>query len=472
MNAPLLDVIPAIRPTYDPGFRPFSLAMLRWREAADGPGQGTDIRVSVERENGLGSSHSLRLPTSPGHAEAAAWLVERVAKFLLWSRGGWRIHYEGPEAAAALLVRHYRPTGARAFDVALMSQVYERPFEVCLSVPSGIRERAEQQSDLGGHTDGCRIGFDLGASDYKIAAVRDGEAVFSEEIPWNPAEQADPLYHMVHIREGLRRAAAALPRVDAIGGSAAGIYVNNQVRVGSLYRSVPPDAFDRDIKPMFLRLREEWGVPFEVINDGEVTALAGTMSLGDPAMLGIAMGSSQAAGYINPAGHLPGWLDELAFVPVDMSPSAPADEWSGDHGVGANYFSQQAVNRLALAAGFEFPPDRRLPERLKEIQERAEAGDERARRIFEDIGIFLGYAIPWYAEFYEFRNILVLGRVMSGSGGPLIVGKATEVLSREFPSLAPRVRLHLLDEHSRRVGQAVAAASLPAIYPGPHGVQR
>ncbi len=459
----LLDVAPAIRPAYDPGFRPLSLVMRRCREITATPAAAVKVRICIEREGGLGSAHELALPAAAEHEDATARLVSRAAKFLLWSRGGWRIHYEGPEAAGRLLVRDYSPAGARAFDVDLMSRVYEKGFQVVLSAASAFPDGMEAASLLGGHTDGCRIGFDLGASDYKIAAVRDGEPVFSEEIPWNPSEEADPRYHVDHVRDGLRRAASALPRVDAIGGSSAGIYVNNQVRVASLFRSVPADAFDRDIKPMFLRLRDEWGVPFEVINDGEVTALAGTMSLGEPAMLGIAMGSSQAGGYIAPSGRLPGWLDELAFVPVDISPAAPADEWSGDQGVGANYFSQQAVNRLAIAAGFTFPGGQRLPDRLRAIQERADAGDERARRIFEDIGIFLGYTIPWYAEFYDFRNLLLLGRVMSGSGGPLIIAAARNVLACEFPSLAQRIRLHLLDEHSRRVGQAVAAASLPSI---------
>jgi predicted NBD/HSP70 family sugar kinase len=214
---------------------------------------------------------------------------------------------------------------------------------------------------------------------------------------------------------------------------------------------------------MFLEMRRAWGVPLEVINDGEVTALAGTMTLGRTPMLGVAMGSSQAAGYVNRAGSIPGWLDELAFAPIDINPAAPPDEWSGDPGVGALAFSQQAVNRLAPAAGFSFPPDVKLPERLKEIQGRAEAGHPGARAIFETIGIYLGYAIPYYALFYDFSDLLVLGRVLSGAGGELIVAKAAEVLRVEFPDLAERVAVHLLDEKSRRVGQAVAAASLPQL---------
>ena len=205
----------------------------------------------------------------------------------------------------------------------------------------------------------------------------------------------------------------------------------------------------------------EWGGPFEVVNDGEVPALAGRLPLGETGVLGVAMGSSQAAGFLDLEGHLPGWLDELAFVPVDLAPGAAVDEWSGDRGVGANYFSQQAVARLAAAAGLSFPEGMRLSERLREVQELVAKGNIPAARIFESIGAYLGYTIPWYEVFYRFKNLLVLGRVMSGPGGQIIVDKANEVLAAEFPGTAARVGLRLLDEKSRRVGQAVAAASLP-----------
>src|SRR5947199_221054 len=140
---------------------------------------------------------------------------------------------------------------------------------------------------LGRHLEGCRIGFDLGASDRKCAAVIDGKVVFSDEVPWNPSAQADPQYHFDGIDDSLRRAATHLPRVDAIGGSAAGVYVDNEVRIGSLYRTVPRDQFDTRIRRLFFDLQAAWnGVPFEVVNDGEVTALAGSMALGDNAVLG------------------------------------------------------------------------------------------------------------------------------------------------------------------------------------------
>jgi predicted NBD/HSP70 family sugar kinase len=460
----LLDEKPRIVPAFDPGYRPMGLAFMKYRKAVEDSGKSVSLRIGMERENGLVSVFATEVFPPGGATDAAtAYYAERIVKFLLWSRGGWKVHIQGPKEIGDLIRKAYAPDGARAFDVSLMGRVYEKTFEVVSAGPTDFPDSRESESALGGHLDGCRVGFDLGASDFKVAAVKDGEPVFSEEIAWTPGEKADPDYHTANIRDGLRKAASHLPRVDAIGGSSAGIYIDNQVRIASLFRSVPLDVFDRKVKNMFNDMKAEWGIPFEVINDGEVTALAGTMSLGAKAMLGVAMGSSQAGGFLNADGHIPGWLDELAFAPLDAGPDAVLDEWSGDQGVGANYFSQQAVNKLALRAGIAFSEDRRLPERLKHVQALAEKGDAKARRIFADIGIYLGYTVPFYEMFYDYRNLLVLGRVMSGVGGDIIMETAGKVLREEFPETAGKVRLHLLDEKSRRVGQAVAAASLPRI---------
>jgi predicted NBD/HSP70 family sugar kinase len=216
---------------------------------------------------------------------------------------------------------------------------------------------------------------------------------------------------------------------------------------------------------MFLRIRDEFGVPLEVVNDGDVTALAGAMSIGDDGVLGVAMGSSEAAGYVNPQGAITGWLNELAFAPVDYNPGAPADEWSGDHGVGALYFSQQCVFRLAPLVGIPLPsgPAVTKAEKLKHVQHQLEAGHEGAARIWDTIGVYLGYGLAHYAEFYDLRHVLILGRVTSGRGGPLILDRAKAVLAAEFPDVAARVSIQLPDEKSRRVGQSIAAASLPAL---------
>ncbi|HMA53693.1 MAG TPA: ROK family protein, partial [Acidobacteriota bacterium] len=377
---------------YDPGYKPIYRAWLAYLERARSSGE-TPLRIAVEREDGLVSAFRTVAPAKDGDPEATFRIIERVVKFLLWSRGGWRIHFQGPAAVGRRLKSDYSETGARAFDARTMGAVYERPFEVALHSAATFPESREAVHFPGGYLDGFRIGFDLGASDYKVAAVIDGEPVWSEEIPWSPGEQSDPEYHYEHIQAGLKKAASHLPRVDAIGGSSAGILIRRQVRIASLFRSVPEALFEFKVKGLFDRLAREWGVPFEVINDGEVTALAGRLSLGETGVLGVAMGSSEAAGFLDGEGHIPGWLDELAFAPVDFNPEAAMDEWSRDRGVGANYFSQQAVNRLALAAGLSFPAGMKLPERLKEVQGLVARGNIPAARVFEQIGVYLGSAI-------------------------------------------------------------------------------
>jgi predicted NBD/HSP70 family sugar kinase len=148
---------------------------------------------------------------------------------------------------------------------------------------------------------------------------------------------------------------------------------------------------------------------------------------------------------------------------VDYREGAPVDEWSGDGGVGAQYFSQQAVGRLLAPAGIELPGEMPLPVKLEQVQKLAAGGDERAMRIYDTIGVYFGYNIATYTDFYEVRNLLVLGRVMTGEGGDRILEIAKQVLREEFPEIAERIRFHIPDEKEKRHGQAIAAASLPAV---------
>ncbi|MGD0868523.1 MAG: ROK family protein [Bryobacteraceae bacterium] len=463
-----LRIAPRFVPALDPAFLPASLWNRAYRTRVAETG-GRPLAIALERSGGSVSVfHSAVLPHAGGaialdHRCLNQRYVERLLKFLLWQKGGWRVTIAGDPRIADHIRAVYSPTGARAFDYEFMGErVYGRPMRVESAAYDAAPAERETAAPLGRHLDGCRIGFDLGASDRKCAAVVDGRVVASEEIAWNPAAQRDPQYHFDGIQDSLQRAAAHLPRVDAIGGSAAGVYVGNEVRVGSLYRGVPRELFDSRIRRLFFELQAAWGgIPFDVVNDGEVTALAGSMALHDNAVLGVAMGSSLAAGFVTPQGNITSWLNELAFVPVDYREDAPADEWSGDRGVGVQYFSQQAVGRLLAPAGIELPAGMPLPVKLEQVQKLMAAGDPRARRIYETIGVWFGYAIATYADFYEVRNLLVLGRVLTGAGGDLILSTANEVLRAEFPELAERLRFHIPDEKEKRHGQAIAAASLP-----------
>ena len=452
---------PKVRPPLDPGFRPAALVNRAFREAVAAAGGGESVILALERGDAQVSVYHTAVfaVDNPRSAMNPAY-IERLVKFLLWQKGGWRITVGGPREIGEYIKAVYAENGVRAFDNRFMSGIYEQQFTVEVTTVDRVPAAYEKTEGLGGHLKGCRIGFDLGASDRKVAAVIDGEVVFSEEVVWNPKLHNDPSYHYHQIQAALHHAASFLPRVDAIGGSSAGVYVNNRVMAASLFRAIPPELFQARIKDLFLTIGKEWGVPLAVINDGEVTALAGAMNEGDGAVLGVAMGSSEAAGYVTGDGKLTSCLNELAFVPVDYQAGAPADEWSGDRGCGVQYFSQEAVIRLAPAAGIELPQGTPA-EKLQAVQTLLAAGDRRPRPIYETIGCYLGYGIGHYADFYDLRHLLVLGRVTSGEGGRIIMETAKRVLAEEFPELAGRIVFSLPEEAERRVGQAIAAASLP-----------
>ncbi len=452
---------PRILPPLEKGFLPASLWIREYMKIAENS-KKIPIKIGVLRADGSISVHETGIIRRSEFDELNNFYLERVSKFLLWQKGGYKILISGSRKIGEVLKKIYRKDGERAFDVNLMSKVYERDFEVEIVDMDKFPEPKEISFPVDRDFKGYRIGFDLGASDRKVSAVIDGDPVFTEEVPWEPQSKSDPSYHFHQIMSSLHSAASHLPRIDAIGGSSAGIYINNRVMVASLFRSVPEEVFEKRVKNIFLEIQKIWGVPLIVINDGEVSALAGSILLNANSVLGIAMGSSQAGGYVNEEGNLTNWLNELAFVPVDFSPSAPVDEWSGDRGCGVSYFSQQAVFRLAKTSGIDVGNGNSV-ERLKKIQALLEKGDDRARKIFDSIGIYLGYGIGLYSNFYNLSHILILGRVTSGKAGCLIVEKAKEVLEAEFPEIYKKVRIHLPEETERRLGQSIVAASLPVL---------
>jgi predicted NBD/HSP70 family sugar kinase len=464
MNSNLKLTAPRITPPLDPAFRPAALANGTFRAELKSVNAAVPVRIALEQADGSTFRFETQIfPESHPRSAGNFIYLERFLKFLLWSRGGYRIYFDGPPQLHAQLQRHYKESGTGKFDADIMgNRIYEKPFEIVLT--KNIPSARESTAPLGRHLNGCRIGFDLGGSDRKVAAVIDGKAVFSEEIVWSPIPQSDPQWHFDQVNDTLKRAAAHLPRVDAIGGSSAGVYVNNRVKVASLFRGVSPELFQSRVKNIFLELAKFWGgIPFEVANDGEVTALAGSMSLGKNAVFGLAFGTSTAAGYVTPEGNITTWLNELAFAPIDYNPNAPLDEWSGDYGCGVQYFSQQCVGRLLAPAGIHLDPKLSLPEKLKEVQKLMDKGDDRARKIYQTIGTYLGYAMAHYADFYKIEHVLILGRVTSGSGADIILNNAREVLNLEFPELSKQLQFHVPDEKEKRHGQAIAAASLPNV---------
>lgn len=450
----------------DTGFQAPLKALNFLRTHAHGDGQ--TIAVAWEREDGNVYRYDLTVPARihPALLPGVKHLVERVVKFVLWSAGGWKLHLSGPDNIVKPIARAYKKKGARAFDVAFFNDLYARPLETVVVPLKEMPETHEREVVVKNNTNGSRIGFDLGASDFKVSALRNGKVVFSKEFPWDPRNQPDPDYHYEKLSAGLEAAAAALGgRVDAIGGSTAGTLVGKRLGPASLIRAVLEKAPEKKdlARDLFARIEEEWQCPFEVFNDGDVTALAGAIAMKRTGILGMAMGSSEAVGYINPKGALTGRINELAFAPVDLNPNAPKDEWSGDAGVGAMYFSQQAVDHLARLFGFKFPKSMKLPERLKVVQEAMEKHDEKALRVYLMIGRYLANAAAWYREFYDYSNLMVLGRVTSGFGGEVILNTAKMGLEAVDPYLAEQIDIFMPDEKTRRLGQSVAAAQIPVV---------
>jgi len=448
----------------DHQFAPLSLVCREMREATKDDGQ--DLVIAIQRNKGYTVTYKTRVyKDGTGHDEENFDFVERMTKALLWVAGGYKVVIAGSETIGAKIKEAFSYGGSRDFDVKFMERVYETKFEVESVALCDAPEDKSAAAPIGRHLDGCRIGFDAGGSDRKVSAVVNGESVYSEEVVWFPKTNSDPEYHYQGILEAMKTAASKMPRVDAIGVSSAGVYVDNRIMVASLFLKVSDEDFDKKVKNMYLDVAKEIGenIPIEVANDGDVTALAGAMDLDDNAVLGVAMGTSEAGGYVDPDGNITGWLNELAFVPVDACKNAMVDEWSGDYGCGVKYFSQDGVIKLAPYAGIELDENLSPAEKLKVVQKLMAEGDQRAADIYDTIGAYFGYAIAFYTEFYDIKHVLIMGRVTSGEGGQILLGRAQEVLDKEFPELAKKIQLHIPDENSRRVGQSVAAASLPEL---------
>ncbi len=445
------------RPCLDSEFMPVLLFNRAFLKTAKKP-----VSIAVERASGQMAVYHTFVHGTPEMAEADRYYVNRLVKTALWMKGGFKI-YVSDEGVYQALKGDFCAGGCQDFDFDYMANVFEHPFEIVLT--SDIPQAKDSPKAMGGHLKGCRIGFDAGGSDRKVSAVIDGESVYSEEVVWFPKTNSDPDYHYDGIVAALKSAAEHMPRVDAVGVSSAGVYINNRTMNASLFLKVPKDLFDAKVKDIYIRaITDTFGdIPYEVVNDGDVSALAGMMSLNEPNVLGIAMGTSEAVGYVDQQGRITGWLNELAFVPVDCHPEAMQDEWSGDIGCGVKYFSQDSVIKLAPRAGIELEESLSPAEKLKVVQKLMAEDDPNAAKIYKTIGTYLGHTLAYYYELYGCKHVLLLGRVMSGKGGDIILEEAKRVLADEYPECAGKLLPGLPDEKFRRVGQSVAAASLPEV---------
>lgn len=457
-------------PKYDAGFKPAILELKKYEEAVKAASEKQTVTICLERTKGYNYIYKIdTFKDGTGHDEENYEIVERIVKTILWIAGGYIIYVAGSKYIYERLNADYSPSGARAFDYQFMGKVYENTFKVLFVEEKDIPELKEQNEKMQNGLNGNRIGFDAGGSDRKVSASIDGDVKFSDETVWFPKINSNPDYHFEGIKDSIERASMYMDTIDSIGVSTAGIVVDNKIMVASLFLKVNEEDFNKKVKTIYIDVAKEFEkkynkkIPLVVANDGDVTALAGAIELKTDRVLGIAMGTSEAAGYIGEGNALKGWLNELAFAPVDFNKDAMVDEWSGDYGCGVKYFSQDSIIKLAEAAGIVFDTEFSPARKLKYIQDLYEQGSEIAEQIYKDLGTYLGYTIAYYEHFYDIKHILLLGRVVSGKGGNTILSRARHVLREDFPNLASRIVLDMPDEKSRRVGQSIAAASLPTI---------
>ena len=457
-----------IKPILEQEFKPAIIEIRNFFSDVASQAEKTHLIIALERDNGYTYVREFDVFKEGVDDKRNTFIVERFIKTLLWVVGGYKVYIYGSKKIYEDIKSYYQLGGLREFDFNFMSTVYETKFEV-IYVDNILDMPKERKCSLpmGGFLDGNRVGFDAGGSDIKISSVVNGEVIHSEEILWLPKLNEDISYHYEHIYNAMKKAIDIMGgKCDGIGVSTAGVIINNKPMVSSLFIKVDKQYF-KQVKQVYIntvnRLSEELGheIPFVVANDGDVTALAGAIDLKDNSVLGIAMGTSEAVGYVDPHGNLTGYLNELAFAPVDFNLDAMVDEWSGDFGVGCKYFSQDAVIKLAEYGGFKFEDGLTPAQKLKVIQALMAKDDPLAAQIYEDIGVYLAHTIPFYAKFYDIKHMLLLGRVMGGKGGDVILATCKETLAAEYPEFAT-LDIGLPDEKNRRVGQSIAAASLPA----------
>jgi predicted NBD/HSP70 family sugar kinase len=474
---------PKVPAPLDPNFAPLVLAKKNYLKFVAGTPHS--IEWALPRADGCAR---YKLPVfADGHedVEASIYLAGVLIQEMVWQRSASSLSLCGPPKQCEALKAAFSKGGAYEYEIMSMPNVCgtpEAPFPVTIVAKAEELPAAKDTPQVcGKDASGCRLAFDLGKSDIKTVAVKDGEVVYSKETEWD-VTNVDPDYHYKAIVDALMLAKATLPKVDAVGGSATGTVSGaNEATWCDIFPNVPPDVYKAKVVDIFVRMAKEVAgdVPLKVINDGEVTALAAVQKIGKGKILGISMGSSEGGGYANTDGNLNGWINEMCYIKLDMNPEAPTDPWTkGCHrGISHMYLGQRGATKLAAKAGVKLPDNLVYPHPdmctikhedhakcLKEIQKAMAdpAQEPQVRKLYETVGVYLGYGLAQYSEFYEIDHVMILGRVSKGSGGDLMLDVAKKVLMTEFPQYG-HIQFHTADDHFKAVGQCIAAAALPTI---------
>lgn len=474
---------PALPAPLDPNFSPVYLAKKQYLAATKDCKD--KLSWALVRADGVAR---YELPVFPdGHEDvgASVYLAAVLIQEMIWQRSAHTLMLHGPAGICGALQLAYAPGGMCEFEATSMPNVCgtpERPFAVTIcQKATDLPAAKDTPQKCGTDASGCRLAFDLGKSDIKVVAIKDNEVLYSKETEWD-VTNPDPDYHFKAIVAAMQLGKDALPRVDAIGGSATGtVSGDNGATWCDIFPNVPPDVYKEKVVDIFKRIAKEVAgdVPLKVINDGEVTALAAVKKLGGKGkVMGISMGSSEGGGYANADGDLMGWINELCYLKLDMNPEAPTDPWTKGayRGISHMYLGQRGATKLAPAAGVACPEDQTYPhpdmctikhenhaQCLKLIQAAMKdpAQEPQVRKLYETVGVYLGYALAQYLEFYEIEHVMILGRVSKGAGGDIMLDTAKAVLAIEKPEC--KVEFHTADDHFKAVGQCIAAAALPEL---------
>jgi len=480
----LLLVHPKVPAPLDPNFAPLALAKRNYLKAVEG--SDAFLEWALPRADGVGRYKFPVFKEDHEDLDASIYLAGVLIQEMMWQRSASELLLSGPATICEALQAAYSKGGAYEFETLQMPKVCGTPdkvFETKIVPIENLPAATDTPQECGTIPNGCRLAFDLGKSDVKTVAVKDGEVLYSKETEWD-VTNTNPDYHFKVITDALKVARKALPngRVDAVGGSATGtIGGNNEATWCDIFPNVSQDDYQAKVVDIFQRIRKEVAgdVPLKVINDGEVTALAAYQKIGKGNILGISMGSSEGAGYANAGGNLIGWINELCYIKLDLNPEAPTDPWTkGNHtGLSHMYLGQRGATKLAAKGGVKVPENYVYPHAdmctikhedhaqcLKLIQ-KAMADPEQettVQQIYQTVGVYLGYALAQYSEFYAIDHVMILGRVSKGKGGDLMLDIAKQVLAEEFPEYQ-HIQFHTADDHFKAVGQCIAAAALPTV---------
>jgi len=473
---------PKIPAPLDPNFAPLVLAKKNYLKFVAGTPHF--VEWALPRANGCARYKLPVFADSHEDMEASVYLAGVLIQEMIWQRSASSLILAGPPKQCELLKAAFSTGGAYEYEIKSMPNVCGTPdavFGVTICKAEELPAAKDTPQEMGKDASGCRLAFDLGKSDIKTVAVKDGEVVYSKETEWD-VTNVDPDYHFKAIVDALQLAKATLPKVDAVGGSATGTVSGaNEATWCDIFPNVPADVYKAKVVDIFIRMAKEVAgdVPLKVINDGEVTALAAVQKIGKGNILGISMGSSEGGGYADKDGNLNGWINEMCYIKLDMNPEAPTDPWTkGYHrGISHLYLGQRGATKLAAKAGVQVPDNYVFPhpdmctikhedhaQCLKAIQKAMAdpAQEPQVRKLYETVGVYLGYGLAQYSEFYKIDHVMILGRVSKGAGGDLVLEVAKKVLMAEFPQYG-HIQFHTADDHFKAVGQCIAAAALPIL---------